>query len=186
MSEEQKIKNLKRKNIIMISIIVIIPIVFFSLVITSNSWFDKEELEQGNGENENGPEEINEEDISLGPDVWHPLFDRPILLIILGVGIIGGLMMIYMFFQVNKQAKIISIYRKSKTQKNRDKLKEEMEKGTLTPFGIILITARKLDSELREEFVSTWSKADACIYKPFEMDDLLESIATVGATIETS
>jgi DNA-binding response OmpR family regulator len=65
-------------------------------------------------------------------------------------------------------------------------LKEDMENGTLEPFGIILITARKLDSELREEFVSTWSKADACIYKPFEMDDLLESIAEVGQAIETS
>jgi DNA-binding response OmpR family regulator len=65
-------------------------------------------------------------------------------------------------------------------------LKEDMEKGTLAPFGIILITARKLDSELREEFVSTWSKADVCIYKPFEMEDLLENIANVSQTIETS
>lgn len=65
-------------------------------------------------------------------------------------------------------------------------LKEDMENGTLKPFGIILITARKLDSELREEFVSTWSKADVCIYKPFEMEDLLENIATVGQTLETS
>jgi len=65
-------------------------------------------------------------------------------------------------------------------------LKDDMEKGTIEHFGIILITARKLDSELREEFVSTWSKADACIYKPFEMEDLLESIATFGEPLETS
>jgi DNA-binding response OmpR family regulator len=65
-------------------------------------------------------------------------------------------------------------------------LKDDMEKGTLEPFGIILITARKLDSELREEFVSTWSKADACIYKPFDMEDLLESIANFGEPLETS
>jgi CheY-like chemotaxis protein len=64
-------------------------------------------------------------------------------------------------------------------------LKEDMERGMLDPFGIILITARKLDSELREEFVSTWSKADVCIYKPFEMEDLLENIADVAGTIET-
>jgi DNA-binding response OmpR family regulator len=64
-------------------------------------------------------------------------------------------------------------------------LKEDMERGMLDPFGIILITARKLDSELREEFVSTWSKADVCIYKPFEMEDLLENIANVAGTIET-
>jgi DNA-binding response OmpR family regulator len=64
-------------------------------------------------------------------------------------------------------------------------LKEDMEKGQLEPFGIILITARKLDSELREEFVSTWSKADVCIYKPFEMEDLLENISTVIEGVET-
>ena len=65
-------------------------------------------------------------------------------------------------------------------------LKEEIETGKLDPFGIILITARKLDSDLREEFVSTWSKADVCIYKPFEMEDLLENITTVVETVETS
>ena len=64
-------------------------------------------------------------------------------------------------------------------------LKDDVESGKLGPLGIILITARKLDSELREEFVSTWSKADICIYKPFEMDDLLESITDVMASVET-
>ncbi|MDH3216102.1 MAG: response regulator [Candidatus Krumholzibacteria bacterium] len=63
-------------------------------------------------------------------------------------------------------------------------LKEEIEQGKLNPFGIVLITARKLDSELREEFVSTWSKADVCIYKPFEMEDLLEKLDTVLETVE--
>jgi two-component system, OmpR family, alkaline phosphatase synthesis response regulator PhoP len=65
-------------------------------------------------------------------------------------------------------------------------LKEDIENGKRDPLGIILITARKLDSELREEFVSTWSKADVCIYKPFEMDDLLEAIAKVTEAVETS
>jgi DNA-binding response OmpR family regulator len=65
-------------------------------------------------------------------------------------------------------------------------LKEDMDNGKIHPFGIILITARKLDNELREEFVSTWSKADVCIYKPFEMDDLLENIATVVEAVEAS
>lgn len=55
-------------------------------------------------------------------------------------------------------------------------LKEDMEKDVIDPFGIILFTARKLDNEFREEFVSTWSRADACIYKPFDMEDLLEKI----------
>lgn len=55
-------------------------------------------------------------------------------------------------------------------------LKEEMEAGKIDTAGIVLFTARKLDSEFREEFVATWSKADDCIYKPFEMEDLLEKI----------
>jgi DNA-binding response OmpR family regulator len=53
------------------------------------------------------------------------------------------------------------------------KLKEEMDGGTLDPFKVLLITARKLDNELREDFVSTWSKADACLYKPFDLEGLL-------------
>ncbi len=55
-------------------------------------------------------------------------------------------------------------------------LKEEMEAGKINTAGIVLFTARKLDNELREEFVATWSKADGCIYKPFEMEDLIEKI----------
>ena len=58
-------------------------------------------------------------------------------------------------------------------------LKEDMASGRIPPFGIILITARRLDTEVREEFVSTWSKADACIYKPFEMEDLTDAITSL-------
>jgi DNA-binding response OmpR family regulator len=42
-----------------------------------------------------------------------------------------------------------------------------------------------LDNELREEFVATWSKADVCIYKPFEMDDLLAKIDSHLETVES-
>lgn len=52
-------------------------------------------------------------------------------------------------------------------------LKDEMESGKINPFKILLITARKLDNELREDFVSTWSQADACLYKPFDLEGLL-------------
>jgi DNA-binding response OmpR family regulator len=61
-------------------------------------------------------------------------------------------------------------------------LKEDMQNKTIEPFGIILFTARRLDSEFREEFVSTWSKADACIYKPFDIEDLLEKITAISKT----
>lgn len=59
-------------------------------------------------------------------------------------------------------------------------LKEDMDNGAIDPFGIILFTARKLDDEFREDFVSTWSRADACIYKPFDMEDMLEKIALMA------
>jgi two-component system alkaline phosphatase synthesis response regulator PhoP len=62
-------------------------------------------------------------------------------------------------------------------------LKEDAEKGIIDGFGIILFTARRLNNELREDFVSTWSKADACIYKPFEMEDLLDKIAEVARQV---
>jgi two-component system alkaline phosphatase synthesis response regulator PhoP len=55
-------------------------------------------------------------------------------------------------------------------------LKDEMEDLELDPFKILLITARKLDSNLREDFVSTWSKADHCLYKPFELEKLIDTI----------
>ncbi len=55
-------------------------------------------------------------------------------------------------------------------------LKEEMESGKLHPFKIIVITARKVDNPEREDFLMTWSKADEYIYKPFELDDLVDRI----------
>jgi two-component system, OmpR family, copper resistance phosphate regulon response regulator CusR len=52
-------------------------------------------------------------------------------------------------------------------------LKDEMRRGEIPAFKILLITARKLDNVLREEFVSTWSQADACLYKPFDLEGLM-------------
>ncbi len=52
-------------------------------------------------------------------------------------------------------------------------LKDDMARGDVPAFKIMLITARKLDNAIREEFVSTWSKADACLYKPFDLEGLL-------------
>jgi two-component system alkaline phosphatase synthesis response regulator PhoP len=58
-------------------------------------------------------------------------------------------------------------------------LKDDMARGDVPPFKILLITARKLDHAVREEFVSTWSKADACLYKPFDLEGLLDRIHSV-------
>jgi two-component system, OmpR family, alkaline phosphatase synthesis response regulator PhoP len=56
-------------------------------------------------------------------------------------------------------------------------LKEDMDREMMDPFKILLITARKLDNELREDFVSTWSRADACLYKPFDLERLIGEIS---------
>ncbi len=56
-------------------------------------------------------------------------------------------------------------------------LKEEMEQGKIVPFPILDLTARKVNSPEREDFLTTWSKADEFMYKPFEMSDLISRIA---------
>jgi DNA-binding response OmpR family regulator len=56
-------------------------------------------------------------------------------------------------------------------------LKEDMIRGDVPAFKIMLITARKLDNAVREDFVSTWSKADACLYKPFDLEGLLDRMS---------
>jgi len=58
-------------------------------------------------------------------------------------------------------------------------LKDEMERGEIPPFKILLITARKLDNVLREDFVATWSKADACLYKPFDLEGLMDRLTAL-------
>ncbi|RKZ09219.1 hypothetical protein DRQ05_00040 [bacterium] len=55
-------------------------------------------------------------------------------------------------------------------------LKGEMSEGNIEPFKIIVLTARKVDNPEREDFLSTWSKADEFMYKPFDMNDLVDRI----------
>jgi len=56
-------------------------------------------------------------------------------------------------------------------------LKEWMESAPgARPFPILLLTARRVNSPEREKFIATWSRADACIYKPFELDAVLARI----------
>jgi DNA-binding response OmpR family regulator len=43
-------------------------------------------------------------------------------------------------------------------------------------FPIMLLTARKVESRERERFISTWSRADATMYKPFELDEIIHTI----------
>ena len=46
-------------------------------------------------------------------------------------------------------------------------------------FPIMLVTARRLNSPQREEFVSTWSQADEVLYKPFGITRLLERVTAL-------
>ncbi len=57
-------------------------------------------------------------------------------------------------------------------------LKQEMDEDKIRPFKILVLTARKVDSPEREDFLATWSNADEYMYKPFELDDLMERIAS--------
>jgi DNA-binding response OmpR family regulator len=55
-------------------------------------------------------------------------------------------------------------------------LKKDMEEGRVEEFKILVLTARKVDSPEREDFLATWSNADEYMYKPFELDDLINRI----------
>ncbi len=55
-------------------------------------------------------------------------------------------------------------------------LKDEMDEGKIEPFKILILTARKVNSAEREDFLATWSKADEYMYKPFELEDVIERI----------
>ena len=56
-------------------------------------------------------------------------------------------------------------------------LKEWMENDPeAKPFPIMLLTARKVDTHDREKFIATWSRADACLYKPFQLEDVVSRI----------
>lgn len=46
---------------------------------------------------------------------------------------------------------------------------------------VLLLTARRVDSLEREEFLAAWSQADLIMYKPFEMDELLRQVTRLVA-----
>ena len=48
-------------------------------------------------------------------------------------------------------------------------------------FPILLLTARRVNSVEREEFVSTWSRADGVVYKPFALDRLIAELEELMA-----
>ena len=61
-------------------------------------------------------------------------------------------------------------------------LKEWMDNDPeAAAFPILLLTARKVATQDREKFIATWSRADACLYKPFDLDDVVTTITNLRA-----
>lgn len=46
---------------------------------------------------------------------------------------------------------------------------------------VLLLTARRVDSLEREEFLAAWSQSDGVMYKPFEMEELLRQVTRLCA-----
>ena len=58
-------------------------------------------------------------------------------------------------------------------------LKQDMRAGRLRPFKIVMVTARRVSSSARREFLDTWSAADATVWKPFDLNRLLAEVRTL-------
>jgi two-component system alkaline phosphatase synthesis response regulator PhoP len=60
-------------------------------------------------------------------------------------------------------------------------LREDWKEGKLRERPkILLLTARTVETE-REEFLSTWSGADAFMYKPFDLEELVAKVKEILA-----
>ena len=55
-------------------------------------------------------------------------------------------------------------------------IKEDSERGTMRETAVLLVTARKLDDPEREQTFAEFSRADGVIYKPFDLDHLIETV----------
>jgi two-component system phosphate regulon response regulator PhoB len=60
-------------------------------------------------------------------------------------------------------------------------LKQDMRSGRVERFPVVLLTARRVESGERQEFLTAWSAADATIWKPYDLPALLAQIRTLTA-----
>jgi DNA-binding response OmpR family regulator len=59
-------------------------------------------------------------------------------------------------------------------------LREDWKEGRLRKMPkILMLTARTVFDAQREEFLQTWSGADAFMYKPFDLDELMDRVRTM-------
>ncbi|UCE04305.1 MAG: response regulator [Candidatus Latescibacterota bacterium] len=68
------------------------------------------------------------------------------------------------------------------------RLKQEMRDGVLPPFPVLMLTARRVRSAARLDFVSAWSRADATLWKPYDLGVLLFRVRTLldAARVESA
>ena len=64
------------------------------------------------------------------------------------------------------------------------RLKDDMRRGALPSFPILMLTARRVATGERLRFLAAWSQADATLWKPYDLGVLLfqvrETLASAG------
>lgn len=63
-------------------------------------------------------------------------------------------------------------------------IKEDEDRGHLPATIVYLVTARKLDDPERERSFAEFSRADGVIYKPFDIEALIEIVRSRIAALE--
>lgn len=61
-------------------------------------------------------------------------------------------------------------------------LKHEIRAGRLPEIGVVMLTARRVASSARLDFLATWSQADASLWKPFDLSLLVATVRDLAAT----
>jgi DNA-binding response OmpR family regulator len=59
-------------------------------------------------------------------------------------------------------------------------LKSDMRAGRLQEFQVLMLTARRVTSAARQEFLDTWSQSDATMWKPFDLARLLGAVRALS------
>lgn len=65
-------------------------------------------------------------------------------------------------------------------------LKQEMRAQRLRDFPILMLTARRVTSKERLEFLTSWSQADATLWKPYDLGVLLAHVRALLAGVRSA
>jgi DNA-binding response OmpR family regulator len=62
------------------------------------------------------------------------------------------------------------------------RLREDAKSGRIPKMPrILMLTARVVTDKDREDFLQTWSGADAFMYKPFDLEELVKRVRDILA-----